>query len=46
MFGLHETEAASADERPNLHSLPDESEEPAVTDVVAASAKWGLHTYA
>ena len=34
-FGLQETEASSADERPNLHSLPDESREPAVGDVVA-----------
>ncbi len=34
-FRLQETEADSADERPNLHSLPDESGEPAVGDVVA-----------
>ncbi len=34
-FGLQETEPASANERPNLHSLLDESGEPAVSDVVA-----------
>jgi hypothetical protein len=36
---VQETEPASADERPNLHSLLDESGEPAVSDAVVVKAE-------